>query len=228
MELLEILAFVERLGGTADPNRPSAYPEVLATLAPDAFKALGDEYLERTRVQRKRALPHFVDKTPNNFLHLGLIHLILPNAKVVDVRRHPMSCCFSNFKQHFAQGQNFAYDLADLGRFYSRYVELMAHYDRVLPGKIHRVFYEKLVADPRAEIEALLAHLGLPFEEACLKFHENERPVLTPSSEQVRQPIYTEGLAQWRHYEPWLGPLKAALGPVLDAYPGVPDFGTGR
>jgi hypothetical protein len=161
---------------------------------------------------------------PNNFAHVGLIHLILPKAKIIDARRHPLGCCFSGFKQHFARGQGFTYDLVDLGRYYRDYVELMAHFDAVLPGRIHRVIYENMVADPEAEVRALLAYCGLPFEAACLKFHENDRAVRTASSEQVRRPINTDGLDQWRNFDPWLGPLKAALGPVLDAYPDPPTM----
>jgi hypothetical protein len=161
---------------------------------------------------------------PNNCLYVGLIHLILPNAKIIDARRHPLGCCFSAFKQHFARGQNFTYDLLDLGRYYHDYVELMAHIDRALPGRVHRIFYESMIEDTEAEVRRLLDYCGLPFEEACLRFYENDRPVRTPSSEQVRRPIFKEGMDQWRHFEPWLGPLKQALGPVLELYPAVPAF----
>jgi hypothetical protein len=161
---------------------------------------------------------------PNNWLYIGLIHLILPNAKIIDARRHPLGCCFSAFKQHFARGQNFSYDLADLGRYYRDYVELMAHVDTVLPGRVHRVFYESTIEDTEAEVRRLLDYCGLPFEEQCLRFHENERAVRTASSEQVRRPIFREGMDHWRHYEPWLGPLREALGSVLETYPAVPDF----
>src|SRR5436190_13257593 len=160
---------------------------------------------------------------PNNFAHLGLIRLCLPDAKIIDARRHPMACCFSGFKQHFARGQNFSYRLEDLARYYRDYVALMAHFDRVQPGRVHRVVYESLVDDTEAEVRALLDFCGLPFEPGCLRFFENERPVRTASSEQVRRPIFREGLEQWRHYEPWLGLLRDALGDVLDAYPAVPD-----
>jgi len=152
---------------------------------------------------------------PNNFAHIGLIRLALPNAKIVDVRRHPMACCLSNFKQHFARGQNFAYSLDDIGRYYRDYVELMAHFDAVAPGRVHRVIYEDLVENTEREVRRLLAYCGIAFEDACLRFFDNERPVRTASSEQVRQPIYRSGVDQWRHYEKWLDPLKAALGPVL-------------
>ncbi|HEX8262035.1 MAG TPA: sulfotransferase, partial [Allosphingosinicella sp.] len=155
----------------------------------------------------------------NNWAHVGLIALILPNARIVDARRHPLACCFSNFKQHFARGQGFSYDLAELGRYYRAYVELMRHFDDVLPGRVHRVSYERMVEDPEGEVRRLLDYLGLPFEDSCLRFYENQRAVRTASSEQVRQPINREGLDQWRAFEPWLAPLKDALGPVLDAYP---------
>ncbi|MGH6878107.1 MAG: sulfotransferase family protein, partial [Rhizomicrobium sp.] len=168
--------------------------------------------------------PFFVDKDPFNFWHVGLIQLILPNARIIDMRRHPLGCCFSNFSSIFLHGLAHTYRLADVGRFYADYVALMAHYDRVLPGRVHRVFYENLVADPEFEIRRLLGWLDLPFEEACLSFHKNVRAVNSASSEQVRSPIFREALDYWRHYEPWLGPLKAALGPVLTAYPDVPDF----
>jgi hypothetical protein len=155
---------------------------------------------------------------PNNFAHLGLIQLILPKAKIVDVRRHPLACGFSGFKQHFARGQGFTYDLADLGRYYADYVELMAHVEAVLPGRVHRVIYEDLIEDPEPEIRRLLAYCGLGFEDACLRFHQTARPVRTASSEQVRQPLNREGLDQWRNYDPWLGPLKGALGPTLESW----------
>jgi hypothetical protein len=147
---------------------------------------------------------------------------MLPNAKIVDARRHPLACCFSNYKQHFARGQHFTYDLGDLGHYYRDYVELMAHFDAVLPGRVHRVHYERLIDDTETEVRRLLDYCGLPFEEGCLRFYENERAVRTASSEQVRQPIYREGVDHWRHFDAWLGPLKEALGPVLEAYPGVP------
>ncbi|HEY0132372.1 MAG TPA: sulfotransferase, partial [Allosphingosinicella sp.] len=164
-----------------------------------------------------------IDKLPNNWVHVGIIHLILPNAKVIDARRHPLGCCFSNFKQHFAHGQAFTYSLADVGRYYSDYVRLLAHFDSVLPGRIHRVFHERMVDDSETEIRRLLEYLGLPFEEACLRFYENDRAVRTPSAEQVRRPINREGVERWKAYEPWLGPLKEALGPVLTCYPQVPE-----
>lgn len=219
MELPDVIAIAKRLGGRKGEG---LYPEALATLDADALRALGEEYLERTRVQRKTDRPFFVDKMPNNFAHAGLIHLMLPNAKIIDARRHPLGCCFSGFKQHFARGQTFSYGLEDIGRYYADYVDLMAHLDGALPGRVHRVIYEELVEDPEGQIRRLLDHCGLPFEAACLDFHQNDRAVRTASSEQVRQPIFRDGVDQWRNYEPWLGPLKAALGPVLTAYPAAP------
>jgi predicted Zn-dependent protease len=218
MELPDITAMARRLKDGA------AYPEVLATLSPEDLKALGEEFLERTRVQRKTDRPLFIDKMPNNWAHVGLIALMLPNAKIVDARRHPMGCCFSGFKQHFARGQNFSYGLEDLGRYYADYVELMAHFDAVLPGRVHRVIYESMIEDPEGEIRALLAHCGLAFEESCLNFHENDRAVRTASSEQVRRPIFKDAVEHWQNYESWLDPLKTALGPVLSSYPAAPEF----
>ena len=182
-------------------------------------QALGEEYLARTRVQRKTGRPRFVDKMPNNWAHVGLIRLILPRATIVDARRHPIGCCLANFKQHFAHGQGFTYDLHEIASYYADYVRLMDQVDAVLPGHVHRVFYEAMVAETEAEVRALLGHARLPFEMTCLRFHETERAVRTASSEQVRRPIFREGLEQWRHYAPWLGPLDAKLAPVLERYP---------
>jgi tetratricopeptide (TPR) repeat protein len=218
MELPDISAIARRVGLRRHEAEEIAF-EALAELDPPALAAFGEEYLERTRVHRKLGRPRFIDKMPNNFLQLGLIYLILPNATIIDARRHPLGCCFSGFKQHFARGQAFSYDLTDIGRYFADYVALMDHFDQVLPGRVHRVFYEAMVADPEAEVRRLLDHCGLPFEEGCLRFYENERAVRTASSEQVRQPIFTEGVDQWRRFEPWLGPLKAALGETLETYP---------
>ncbi|HWA88835.1 MAG TPA: sulfotransferase [Rhizomicrobium sp.] len=194
------------------------YPEVLRNLDPESAAILGEEYIERSRQHRTTDRPFFVDKMPDNFAHIGLIRMILPNAKIVDVRRHPLACGFSNYKHYFAMGKDFSYRLDDLGRYYCDYVDLMAHFDKVLPGRIHRVLYEKLVGDLEGETRKLFDYLGVPFEDKALKFHETERAVRTPSSEQVRMPLYSEGLDQWKHYEQWLEPLKAALGPKLDGY----------
>ncbi|MFM6830785.1 MAG: sulfotransferase, partial [Novosphingobium sp.] len=199
------------------------YPVGLAELPDRALRDLGEQYLSRTRIQRHTDKPLFVDKMPNNWVHVPFIRLILPNAKIVDARRHPLGCCFSNFKQHFARGQGFSYSLEDMGTYYRDYVRAMAHFDRVLPGVVHRVFYERMVEDTEAEVRALLDHCDLPFEEACLAFHETERAVRTASSEQVRRPIFREGTEGWKAFEPWLDPLMQALGSVLDAYPDVPD-----
>jgi tetratricopeptide (TPR) repeat protein len=225
MELPDIIAITRDLRARSAQPETTSYHDIVAGMDPAEFKALGERYIATTRVQRKQGTPLFIDKMPNNFAHVGLIHLILPNAKIIDARRHPLACCFSNFKQHFARGQSFSYDLTDMGRYYADYVALMAHFDEVLPGRVHRVIYEDLVADTEVQVRALLDYCGLDFDDRCLRFFENDRPVRTASSEQVRQPIYREGVDQWRHYEPWLGPLKAALGPVLDDYPAVPPGG---
>ena len=223
-ELPDITMIARLVGKRTTRAEISAYPRALDKFSAEEIAAFGAQYLEQTRIQRKTPTPFFIDKMPNNFAHVGLIHLILPNAKIVDARRHPLGCCFSCFKQHFARGQNFTYDLGEIGRYYRDYVELMAHFDAVLPGRVHRVFYENMVEDTEGEVRRLLAYCGLPFEEALLRFHENQRAVRTASSEQVRQPIFREGLNQWRHFEPFLDPLKAALGPVLSAYPATPQF----
>jgi tetratricopeptide (TPR) repeat protein len=196
------------------------YPAGLAHASRQTSALLGAEYIRRTSAYRSLGRRHFIDKTPKNFLHIGFILTILPNAKIVDVRRHPLACGVSIFKQHFGHGFASAFDLDHIGRYYADYVELMAHYDAVVPGRIHRVIYEHLVADPESEVRKLLGYLGLPYDPACLRFFDNRRAVSTPSSEQVRQPIFTDGLENWRRFEPWLGPLKDALGPVLRAYLG--------
>ncbi len=223
MELPELIAVTRTLRRQVDGEQIKTYHDVLASLDADQLRALGERYMERTRIHRKSDARFFIDKMPNNFAHVGLIHVALPNAKIIDARRHPLACCFSGFKQHFAMGQAFTYDLDDLGRYYRDYVELMAHFDDVLPGRIHRIVYEDMVADTEAEVRRLLAYCGLPFEEQCLRFFENTRAVRTASSEQVRRPIYREGVDHWRNYEPWLGPLKHALGPSLHAWEGKPE-----
>ena len=220
----QILASHSRVEGTTElPDIAALASRVglpnMASLGEGDARALGEEYLARTRIQRKTDRPRFVDKMPNNWAHVGFIRLILPNATIIDARRHPLGCCFSNFKQHFARGQTFTYDLTEVARYYADYVRLMAHFDAVLPGHIHRVFYEAMVDDTEGQVRALLDHARLAFEPACLSFHETERAVRTASSEQVRRPIFREGVEQWRHFEKWLDPLKSALGPVLDSYP---------
>ena len=222
MELPDIPALARQI--TRDTGGGGRYPDPLADLSEQDCRDLGERYLAGTAIQRKSAAPFFIDKLPNNFAHVGLIHLALPNARIIDARRHPLGCCFSGFKQHFARGQNFTYGLDDIGRYYRDYVELMAHFVEALPGRIHRVLYEHMIEDTEREVRRLLEYCGLPFEESCLRFYENDRAVRTASSQQVRQPIYRSGLDQWRHYEPWLQPLKTVLGPVLDAYPGVPEL----
>jgi predicted Zn-dependent protease len=224
MELPDMIAIVRGLTGPKAGPEDTPYPDLLKELSAERCLELGTQYLERTRLQRKSAAPFFIDKMPNNFAHLGLIQLLLPRARIIDARRHPLGCCFSAYKQYFARGQSFSYSLEDLGRYYHDYVELMAHFDQVLPGRVHRVIYESLVADTEAEVRSLLAFCGLSFDERCLKFYENERAVRTASSEQVRKPIYREGLDHWRHFEAYLEPLKGALGSVLECYPAVPEF----
>ena len=217
-ELPDILALARRLGGKRKKSEHSRYPDILRELSDEQLRELGEEYLERTRIQRGSA-PFFIDKMPNNFFHVGFISLILPNAKIIDARRHPMAACFSGFTQLFAKGQPFSYGLSNIGRYYRDYVALMDHWDEVMPGKVLKVMYEEVVADTDAQVRRLLDYCGLPFEDACLQFHQTRRPVRTASSEQVRQPIYTSGLEHWRHYEMDLGELKQALGPVLERYP---------
>jgi tetratricopeptide (TPR) repeat protein len=212
-ELQDIPTLARRLG---------EYPNDILALGETARRELGEEYLKRASVQRRTDKPFFIDKLPNNWLYVPFIQLILPNAKIIDARRHPLSCCFSNFRQHFAHGQDFTYDLDSIGRYYADYVRLMAHIDAALPGRVHRVIYERMVDDTENEIRALLAYCGLKFEPQVLEFYKTERAVRTPSSEQVRRPIYREATEEWRAYEKHLDPLKQALGPVLDAYPEAP------
>jgi tetratricopeptide (TPR) repeat protein len=209
LELAEIPRLVQQFRNRRT-EEPPRYPGILAELTPEELRRMGEIYLEETRPYRRGA-PFFVDKNPANFRDIGFIHLILPNAKIIDARREAMACCFSNFKQLFAAGQDFTYDLAEMGRYYRAYVELMEHWDRVLPGKVLRVQYEDIVNDLEGSVHRILDFCSLPFEKGCLEFYKTERSVRTLSSEQVRRPIYREGLAQWRNYEPWLGSLKAAL-----------------
>jgi tetratricopeptide (TPR) repeat protein len=217
-ELPDVIDMARRLSGKRHPRDPSLYPQILHELDATQLRALGEEYLARTRIQRRGA-PHFIDKMPNNFPHIGFIHLILPNAKIIDTRRHPLACCFSAFKQLFATGQNFSYDLVDAGRYYADYVALMTHWDQVLPGRVLRVYYEQTVRDTEAAVRRVLEYCGLPFEDACLRFYETERAVRTASSEQVRRPIYRDAIEHWQNFEPYLSPLKRALGSALTDYP---------
>ena len=211
MELAEIPRLVHHLNGREQGGQPGHYPHVLAQLDVESLRKAGEKYLADTQAYR-HGKPFFIDKMPNNFRHIGLIHLILPNARIIDARREPMACCFSNFKQLFASGQEFTYGLGDIARYYRAYLELMAHWDRVLPGKVLRIQHEQLVADLESHVRHMLEFLGLPFEPACLEFYKTERSVRTASSEQVRMPIFKEGTDQWRNFEPWLGPLRTALG----------------
>lgn len=215
-ELPNVLSLVQRLRRrqTNATGSIGAYPTVLAELDAAELAAFGQAYIEDTRIHRQGA-PVFIDKMPNNFRHIGLIHLILPNAKIIDARRHPMACCFSGFKQLFAEGQEFSYDLEDLGRYYRDYVELMDHWDRVLPGRVLRVMHEDVVDNLEGQVRRMLDFCGLPFEESCLRYWGTERNVRTPSSEQVRKPIFRDSVEQWRHFEAHLQPLREALGPDI-------------
>jgi len=218
-DLPRIVRIMERGGieePQSDPDNPR-YPGVLAELALEDFRRLGERYIAATRAYRGDK-PFFIDKMPNNFRHIGLIDLILPNAKIIDVRREPMACCFSNLKQLFAKGQEFTYSIEDIARYYRTYLDLMRHWDAVLPGRVLRVWYEDVVEDLEENVRRILEFCDLEFEPACVEFYKTERGVRTASSEQVRQPIFREGLFQWRSYEPWLGPLKDALGDALIRY----------
>jgi tetratricopeptide (TPR) repeat protein len=210
-ELAEIPRLVHQLNGRESQDTQPRYPDVLATLDAGQLQKLGEQFIADTRIYRSTDRPFFIDKMPNNFRHIGLIHLILPNAKIIDARREPLACCFSNFKQLFANGQEFTYSLEDIGHYYRTYVELMQHWDDVLPGKVLRMQHEAVVEDLEDSVRRLLDFCGLEFEPACLEFWKTERNVRTASSEQVRRPIFKEGLDQWRRFEPWLGPLKDAL-----------------
>ncbi len=212
LELPNILSLSHRLRRLARqvPGQ-LGYPQVLEALSAEQLKQFGEEFIRDTRIHRQGA-PFFVDKMPNNFRHIGLIKLILPNAKIIDARRDAMACCFSGYKQLFAEGQEFSYDLDDIGRYYRDYVRLMAHWDEVLPGQVLRVQHEDVVDDLEGQVRRLLAYCGLEYEAACLQYYETARDVRTPSSEQVRQPIFRDSVEQWRHFEPWLQPLKDALG----------------
>ncbi len=218
LELPNILALAHRLDGRRRRGDAHRYPGMLAEMSPDERAELGRRFIEDTRIHREDA-PLFIDKMPNNFRHLGLIFSILPNARVIDARRSPMGCCFSGFKQLFAEGQEFSYSLEDIGRYYRDYVALMAHWNAVYPGRILQVDYEQVVDDLEGQVRRMLDYLDLPFDEACVEFHRTRRSVRTASSEQVRQPIYRAGVEQWKHFEPWLDPLKAALGSELAPVP---------
>mgnify|MGYP001169385275 FL=1 len=215
MELHNILDLAKRLRGRdADHDGTPRYPGILGDLDNDLFAQFGEQFIDQTRIYRGSG-QLFIDKMPNNFFHIGLIKLILPNAKIIDARRHPMACCFSGYKQLFGEGQEFSYGLSQIGEYYKEYVRLMAHWDSVLPGHVLRVNHEDVVADLETQVHRILDYCGLEFESACLEFHKTERTVRTPSAEQVRQPIYTSGLEQWKNFEHYLAPLKEALGSEL-------------
>jgi tetratricopeptide (TPR) repeat protein len=217
MELPNIIATAHRLNGRRLLAEEARYPAILESLNQQQLGKFADAYIHDTAVHRQGA-PRFVDKMPNNFMHVGLIHLLFPRARIIDTRRHPMGCCFSGYKQLFADGQEFTYGIETMARYYKAYVALMAHWDRVLPGVVLRVHYENVVEDTEAEIRRLLDFVGVPFEDACLEYHRTERSVRTPSSEQVRQPIYTSGMDYWRNYEPFLGRMRDALADEIDDY----------
>lgn len=217
MELANIIGLAHRLSGRHIAAKAKRYPAILADLGDDVLRQFGEEFIKETAYHRRGGL-YFIDKMPNNFRHIGLIHMILPNAKIIDARRHPMACCFSGFKQLFAEGQEFTYGLESIGRYYRAYVELMRHWDDVLPGKILRVQHEELIDDLESEVRRLLDFCELPFEQQCIDYHTTERAVRTPSSEQVRQPIYRSGTELWQHYAEFLAPLEQSLGPALSDY----------
>ena len=215
MELHDILDLAKRLRGRDKASDPSPrYPRILGELPTERFAQFGQQFIEDTRAYRGSA-PYFIDKMPNNFFHIGLIKLILPNAKVIDARRHPMACCFSGYKQLFGEGQEFSYGLEEIGNYYRQYVDLMKHWDEVLPGFVLRVQHEDVIADLEGQVRRILDFCGLAFEASCVEFHKTKRTVRTPSAEQVRQPINKSGVDQWCNFESHLDPLKHALGPEL-------------
>lgn len=230
----QILASHSKIEGTAElPYIPTVrqqlgflhnapYPDSFLSISQEEALAAGKQFMTMAEANRKTDRPYFIDKMPNNWESIGMILTILPNAKIIDARRHPMACCFSNFKQHFARGQEFSYSLQSLGAFYTDYVRMLAHFDAIFPGRIKRVFNEQLIENPEREIRELLEFIGIDYEQSCLRFYETERPVRTPSSGQVRQPLNRKGIDSWRSYEPWLGALKDALGMILECYPEVP------
>ena len=218
MELPNIIALAHCLNGRRFISEEARYPNILHELTAEQLQSFADKFIKDTQIHRKGA-SRFVDKMPNDFIHIGLIHLILPRAKIIDARRHPMACCFSGFKQLFADGQEFTFGQKEIARYYKGYVQLMAHWQKVLPGKVLRVHYEHVVADLDTQVRRILDYLELPFEESCLKFHQTERSIRTPSSEQVRQPIYKSGLEQWRNFEPYLNVLSEHLAEEIARYP---------
>ena len=215
MELPNILSLAHRLDGRRRVDEEARYPANLGELTHDELTEFGEAFIRDTMIHRKQGTPFFIDKMPNNFRHIGLIHMILPNARIIDARRGAMGCCFSGFKQLFAEGQEFTYGLDEIGHYYKDYVALMDHWNAVLPGKILRVQYEDVVENLEVQVRRLLDFCGLPFEEACINFHQTERAVRTASSEQVRQPIFKSGVDQWEHFSAYLDPLRDILGPEL-------------
>jgi tetratricopeptide (TPR) repeat protein len=215
MELANVISMAHRFNGRQTVHDAPRYPSVLADLPEQGFKNLGQQYIEDTKGHRQGGA-YFIDKMPNNFRHIAMIHLMLPNAKIIDARREPMACCFSGYKQLFAEGQEFSYDMDDIGEYYLEYVDVMNHWDKVLPGRILKVQHEEVLDDLEGQVHRILDYCGLPFEQTCVEFHKNKRAVRTPSSEQVRQPIYKSGVDLWRNYEEFLEPLKSALAPIND------------
>jgi tetratricopeptide (TPR) repeat protein len=217
-ELADIQRIVMALRGRDTDIQNPRYPGVLAELGPQDFRKFGERFMADTRIYRKTQRPFFIDKLPDNFRDIGLIRLMLPNAKIIDARREPMACCFGNLKQLFSGGQEFSYSIADIAHYYRNYLALMRHWNEALPGWILTVQHEDVVENLEGSVRRVLDFCGLPFEPACLEFHKTERHVRTASSEQVRRPISREGVDQWRKYEPWLGPLKDGLGDALTTY----------
>jgi hypothetical protein len=210
-ELQNIIALSRKIANKKNSQSKSEYPSSLAKTDKEEFQKMGAAYIKNTLDQRVTDKPYFIDKMPNNFVHIGLIHLILPNAKIIDARRNPMDCCFSCYKQLFGSGQGFTYSQNRIGNYYLDYLRIMEHWDKVLPGKVHRVIYEDMIEDTENEIKKLLKFCDLKFEQGCIDFYKTKRTVRTPSSEQVRQPIYKKGIGQWKNYEPWLGDLTKTL-----------------
>lgn len=217
-ELADIQRIVMALRGRVADLQNPRYPGVLAELGPQDFREFGERFMADTRIYRQTPRPFFIDKLPDNFRDIGLIHVMLPNAKIIDARREPMACCFGNFKQLFSGGQEFTYSLADIAHYYRNYLELMRHWNEVLPGRILTVHHEDVVEDLEGSVRRILDFCGLGFEPACLEFHKTSRNVRTASSEQVRQPISREGVDRWRNYEPWLASLRTALGDAVTSY----------
>ncbi len=222
------LSYVAMCTKSLNRNRADGinYPEAVHALDERHFKALGQDYLNHCQMHRIEGTPHFIDKMPNNFPHIGFIHLILPNAKIIDARRHPMDACFSCYRQLFAQGQAFTYDLTDIGEYYLQYQRMMDHWDEALPGRVLTIQYEEVVSDFENQVHRILEYCGLPWEDTCLNYYDTDRPIRTASSEQVRQPIYTGSLHRWRKYVQHLDELTEVLSPIMDRYEKYETLGT--